>query len=71
MKLFYIYIKDFNISRQVLYLEFVLFNKQIFFLKMKDPLFFKRKMKKILDEIIEDNNASITFKNYINNLMKY
>ena len=71
LKLFYKYIKEFNINRQVLYLEFVLFNKQIFFLKLNDPHFFKKKMKKIFDSIIEDDNASFFFKKYIKNLSKY
>ena len=40
LKLFYKYIKEFNIDRQVLFFEIVLFNKQILFLKKKAPNFF-------------------------------
>ena len=71
LKLLYKYIKEFNIDRQVLFLEIVLFNKQILFLKKNDPnFFFKRKMKRIFDAILNDDKASTFFKNYINNLSK-
>ena len=71
LKLFYKYIKEFNINRHVLYLEFELFNKQILFLKLNDPHFFKKKMKKIFAAITNDDNASFFFKKYIKNLSKY
>jgi glycosyltransferase involved in cell wall biosynthesis len=71
LKLLYKYIKEFNMDRQLLYLELELFNKQINFLKENDPHFFKKKMKKLFDAITEDNNASNNFKSYIKNLTKY
>ena len=70
LKLFYKYLKEFNMDRHLLYLEFELFNKQILFIKMNDSSFFKSKMSVIFKEIIADKNASIFFKNYINNLTK-
>ena len=51
LKLFYKYLKEFNIDRYLLYLEFELFNKQILFLKMNDPTFFNNKMGLIFNEI--------------------
>lgn len=71
IKLFYLYIKEFDIDRQLLYLELELFNNKILFLKNNDIHFFKRKMNKIFNAIISDDKASLNFKNYIKNLTKY
>ena len=74
IKLFYKYISEFNISRELLFHEFELFNKldkNIFFLKMKDPLFFNKKMKKIFFSILNDDDASEHLKLYIKNLIEY
>ena len=74
IKLFYKYISEFNISRELLFHEFELFNKldkNIFFLKMKDPPFFNKKMKKIFFSILNDDDASEHLKQYIKKLIKY
>ena len=70
IKLLYKYIQEFDIDRQLLYLELELFNKQILFLKENDNHFFKKKMNKIFKAIIGDDKASVYFKNYIENLSK-
>ena len=70
LKLLYKYIKEFDIDRNLLYLELELFNKQILFLKMNDPEFFENNMSKIFKEIINDDKASLFFKNYIKNITK-
>ena len=70
LKLLYKYIKKFDIDRNLLYLELELFNKQILFLKMNDPEFFENNMSKIFKEIINDDKASLFFKNYIKNITK-
>lgn len=71
LQLFYKYIIEFDMDRQLLYLEFELFNKQIMFLKKNDPIFFKNRMNTIFEDIINDEKASTFFKSYIRNLTKY
>ena len=70
MKLLYKYIREFDIDRKLLYLELELFNNQIQFLKDNDKNFFKRKMNRIFNAIIEDDKASFYFKNYCEYLIK-
>ena len=69
--LFYKYLKDFNMDRYLLYLEFELFNKQISFWKINDPVFFKKRMNKLFISIIKDVKSPDFFKKYIKNLTKY
>ena len=67
----YKYIRQFNIDRDLVYLELELFNKQILFFKANDSHFFKKKMIKLFKAIIKDRNTSVVLKKYLKKLTKY
>lgn len=70
IKFLYKYIKEFNIDRELLYLELDFFNKQILFIKKNDSIFFKKRVRKLLKEIIKDNESSVHIKKYLKKLIK-
>ena len=68
-KLFYKYLQDFNKDRNFLFFEMKDLNHYILYLKQNNMNYYLTVQINFVKQLLKDNNISVDFKNYLNNLL--